>query len=180
MKKNRFARDTDVSAKVVRSYFQILEDTLLGYRLMPWQKTPDRRLIETEKFYLFDVGIANYLARRQPQFSTPEFGKSFEHYIMMELKAYQAYVNPELQLHYWRTSGMEVDFILGDMEIAVEIKSTKRIDNAHTKGLRALAESHTLKRLILVSFEEKPKKLGNIECLFWQDFLLQLWNGQVI
>ena len=176
-----FARDTGVSAKVVRSYFQILEDTLLGYRLMPWQKTPDRRLIETEKFYLFDVGIANYLARRRPQFSTPEFGKSFEHYIMMELKAYQAYVNPELQLHYWRTStGMEVDFILGDMEIAVEIKSTKRVDNAHTKGLRALAESHVPKRLILVSFEEKPKKLGNIECLFWRDFLLQLWNGQVI
>ena len=177
-----FARDTGVSAKVVRSYFQILEDTLLGYRLMPWQKSPDRRLIETEKFYLFDVGVANYLARRQPQFSTPEFGKSFEHYIMMELKAYQAYVNPELELHYWRTStGMEVDFILGDMEIAIEIKSTKQVDNAHVKGLRALAEIHTPKRLIVVSFEEVPKKLaGNIECLFWKDFLQQLWNGQVI
>ncbi len=176
------ARDTGVSAKVVRSYFQLLEDTLLGYRLMPWQKTPDRRLIETEKFYLFDVGVANYLAKRQPQFSTPEFGKSFEHYILMELKAYQAYVNPELQLHYWRTStGLEVDFILGDMEIAIEIKSSKRVDNAHVKGLRALAESHTLKRLILVSFEEVPKKLpGNIECLYWRDFLVQLWGGQVI
>ncbi len=177
-----FARDTGVSAKVVRSYFQILEDTLLGYRLMPWQKTPDRRMIETEKFYLFDVGVANYLARRQPQFSTPEFGKSFEHYIMMELKAYQAYVNPELPLHYWRTStGMEVDFILGDMEVAIEIKSSKRVDNAHVKGLRALAESHTPNRLILVSFEEVPKKLaGNIECLFWKDFLQQLWSGQLI
>lgn len=176
------ARDTGVSAKVVRSYFQILEDTLLGYRLMPWKKTTDRRLIETEKFYLFDVGVANYLARRQPQFSTPEFGKSFEHYILMELKAYQAYVNPELQLHYWRTStGLEVDFILGDMEVALEIKSSKRVDNVHVKGLRALAESHTLKRLILVSFEEVPKKLaGNIECLYWRDFLEQLWSGQVI
>jgi predicted AAA+ superfamily ATPase len=179
---SNIARDTGVSAKVIRNYFQILEDTLLGHRLMPWKKTPDRRLIETEKFYLFDVGVSNYLARRQPQYSTPEFGKSFEHFILMELKAYQAYVNPELQIHYWRTStGMEVDFILGDMEIAIEIKSAKRVDNSHVKGLRALAESHTLKRLILVSFEEVSKKLaGNIECIFWQDFLQQLWSGQVI
>ncbi len=100
----------------------------------------------------------------------------------MELKAYQTYVNPELQLHYWRTTtGLEVDFVLGDMEVALEIKSSKRVDNVRVKGLRALAESHTLKRLILVSFEEVPEKLaGNIECLYWRDFLEQLWCGQVI
>lgn len=182
MNYTNIARDTGVSAKVVRNYFQILEDTLLGYKLNPWKKTPDRRLIETEKFYLFDVGVSNYLARRKPQFSTPEFGASFEHFILMELKAYQAYKNPELPLHFWRTStGLEVDFILGDMEVAVEVKSSKRIDNAHAKGLRSLAENHTLKRLILVSFEEESKKLsGNIECLFWRDFLNQLWSGELI
>jgi len=176
------ARDTGVSAKVVRSYYQILEDTLLGYRLKPWKKTPDRRLIETEKFYLFDVGVSNYLSRRKPQFSTPEFGMSFEHFILMELKAYQAYKNPELQLSYWRTStGIEVDFILGNMDVAIEIKSSKRINNTHAKGLRALAESHPLKRLLVLSFEEEPKKLsGNIECLFWEDFLKQLWAGAII
>ncbi len=176
------SRETGVSAKTVRSYFQILEDTLLGYRLMPWKNTPDRRLIETEKFYLFDVGVSNYLARRTPQFSTPEFGYSFEHYILMELKSYQAYRDPELPLHFWRTStGMEVDFILGDMEVAVEIKTSKRIHNMHAKGLRALSESHSVKRKLLVSFELEPKKLpGDIECLFWRDFLQQLWNGDLL
>lgn len=176
------ARDTGVSAKVVRSYYQILEDTLLGYRLQPWKKTPDRRLIETEKFYLFDVGITNYLARKKPVFGTTEFGMSFEHFILMELKAYQAYNDPELPLHYWRTStGLEVDFILGEMEVGLEIKTTKRVDNAHTKGLRALNQSHSLKRSILVSFEKEPKKLnGNIECIYWEDFLKQLWSGSII
>jgi predicted AAA+ superfamily ATPase len=100
----------------------------------------------------------------------------------MELKSYQAYKNPELLLHYWRTStGSEVYFILGDMEVAIEIKSSRRVDKAHAKGLRALAESHNLKRLILVSFEEEPKKLnGNIDCLYWKDFLQQLWAGEII
>ena len=59
---------------------------------------------------------------------TPEFGKSFEHFILMELIAYQAYKNPELEITYWRTStGYEVDFILNDMEVAIEVKTAKRI-----------------------------------------------------
>jgi predicted AAA+ superfamily ATPase len=78
-------RETGVSAKVVRNYFQILEDTFLGHRIQPWRKVKKRRLIETEKFYLFDIGLTNYLARRTPQIGTPEFGHSFEQYILMEL-----------------------------------------------------------------------------------------------
>ena len=47
---------------------------------------------------------------------TPEFGKSFEHYILMELKAYQVNRNPELEIRFWRTtSGFEVDFVLNGL-----------------------------------------------------------------
>jgi len=176
------ARETGVSAKVVRNYFQILEDRLLGFRLQPWRRATTRRLIETEKFYLFDVGVANFLAQRKPELYTPEFGKSFEHFILMELKAYQAYKNPELLLHYWRTSaGQEVDFIFGDMEVAIEIKSSKRIHEADAKGLKALADAHSVKRRILVSLESEPKMLDNsIECLPWEIFLQMLWAGEII
>lgn len=176
------ARESGVSAKVVRNYFQILEDTLLGHRLQPWKKTPDRRLVETEKFYLFDVGLANYLARQKPKLGSREFGKSFEHYIFMELKAYQAYRNPELPLYYWRTSGgLEVDFILGDMECAIEIKTSTRIDGHAAKALKSLKDDHNVKKSIIVSFESEPKKLnGNIECIPWRMFLEMLWADQII
>lgn len=176
------ARETGVSAKVVRNYFQILEDTLLGFRLQPWKKSNKRRLIETEKFYLFDVGVSNYLSRRKPAIYTPEFGKSFEHFIMMELKAYQAYVDPELPLHYWRTSsGQEVDFILGDMDVAIEIKSTKRLHNGDAKGLIALSEEAKVKKRIMVSFEQEPRVIhGDIECLPWEVFLKKLWQGDIL
>jgi predicted AAA+ superfamily ATPase len=174
------ARETGVSAKVVRQYFQILEDTLLGYRLQPWRQRTNRRLIETEKFYLFDVGVTNYLARRKPALGTPEFGKSFEQYVLMELKAYQAYKNPELMLHYWRTNtGQEVDFILGDMETAIEIKTSKRVHEVDCKNLIALAHAHKVKKLLLVSFETAPKiLLGKVECLPWEFFLKKLWAGE--
>lgn len=176
------ARETGVSAKIVRSYFQILEDTLLGFRLQPWRRETNRRLIETEKFYLFDIGVTHYLAQRRPLPFTPEFGKSFEQFILMELKAYQAYRNPELLLHYWRTtSGQEVDFILGDMEIAIEVKSSKRIHEGSCKGLKALASTHSVKRLILISFENEPKMMsGKIECLPWETFIKMLWEDQIV
>jgi uncharacterized protein len=115
------ARETGVSHKVVRTYFDILEDTYLGFRIPPWKKSKNRRMITTEKFYLFDVGVANYLARRQPKIGSQEFGKAFEHYILMELKAYQSYRNPDMPVTFWRTStGREVDFILGDKELAYD------------------------------------------------------------
>ena len=62
-------------------------------------------MILAEKFYLFDVGVANYLARRAPRAGSAEFGKSFEHYVLMELRAYQAYKEPELPISFWENGG---------------------------------------------------------------------------
>ena len=172
-------RETGVSAKVVRNYFQILEDTLLGFRISPWRKAKNRRLIETEKFYFFDIGVTNYLSRRAPRIGTPEFGKSFEHYILMELKAYQAYRNPELDIRYWRTSsGYEVDFILDDMKLAVEVKASGKIHSGHTRGLKALQEEYSIGRVVIVSLEKQPRRLdSSIEVLPWRTFLEILWSG---
>lgn len=176
------ARETGVSAKIVRAYLQILEDTLLGYRIPAWKKVKNRRLIETEKFYLFDVGVANYLARRAPKTGSSEFGKSFEHIILMELKAYQSYKSPELDIRFWRTStGFEVDFILNDMDVAIEVKSSNRIHSGQLKGLKALLEEHHVKRAIIVSLETQVRKLDmGIEVLPWQVFLDQLWAGDLV
>ncbi|MBI4572727.1 MAG: ATP-binding protein [candidate division NC10 bacterium] len=173
------AREAGVSAKVVRSYFQILEDTLLGLRVASWRRSKTRRMIETEKFYLFDVGVANYLSRRAPREGTPEFGKAFEHYILMELKAYQAYRNPEMDIRYWRTStGMEVDFILGEMDVALEIKGARRVHEGDLKGLTALLTDHKVKHPLLLSLEREPRKIGaKVRALPWAVFLRELWSG---
>lgn len=174
-------RESGVSAKVVRNYFQILEDTLIGYRVQPWRKVRKRRLIETEKFYLFDVGLTNYLARRSPKIGTPESGHSLENYILMELKAYQAYRNPELDISYWRTStGFEVDFILGNMQVALEVKGSSKVHSAHTRGLKALLEEHQVEKAVVVAMERQPRILEyGVEVLPWQEFLERLWTGKL-
>ena len=171
------ARETGVSAKVVRGYLEILEDTYLGYRLPAWSRARTRRVILTEKFYLFDVGVANFLARRTPRLGSPEFGKAFEHFIFMELKAYQAYCQPDMDLRYWRTaSGYEVDFVLGDMDLAVEVKSGVRVHTGDLTGLRALSEEHRVKHRVVVSLERQSRIVEpGIETVPWRTFLTRLW-----
>ena len=176
------AREAGISAKIVRRYFEILEDTFLGYRLSPWRASKKRKMVLTDKFYFFDVGIANYIAQRKPYKGNEAFGKSFEHYIFMELMNYKKYKNPELDIHYWRTtSGYEVDFICGDMHTAIEVKSSERIHKNHLKGLKALKDEHKAQNYILVCLEKTSRTVDkNIHILPWKSFLKKLWKQKLL
>jgi len=176
------ARDCGVSPKTVREYYQILEDTLLGHTLEPWRKSRKRRLIETAKFYLFDMGVVRALkgmAQIQPK--TEEFGRAFEHFLLEEIRAYLSYRNKFMHLAYWRTStGLEVDLIVGQLDLAVEFKASASIKPEHLKGLNALSDDQSVKKMIIVSLESEPRKVGNILILPWQDFCARLWNDELI
>ena len=176
------ARESGVSAKVVRNYFEILEDTFLGYRLQPWKSSKKRRMSLTDKFYFFDVGVANYLARRKPYKGNLAFGKSFEHYIFMELMNYKKYKNPEQNFYYWQTSsGYEVDFICGDMHTAIEVKSSNKIHQNHLKGLKALKEERKVKKMIVVCLEKESRIVDkDIHILPWRLFLEKLWKKNLL
>lgn len=176
------ARECGIGQKTVRLYFDLLEDTYLGFRVPPWKKSRTRRMILTEKFYLFDVGVTHYLARTQARIGSPEFGKAFEHYILMELRAYQAYRQPDLELSFWRTStGREVDFILGDKDVAIEIKSSARVHEADGRGLAALSEDGQVKHRLIVCLEPEPRRLAHgILVLPYRHFLERLWADEFV
>jgi predicted AAA+ superfamily ATPase len=178
------ARESGVSASTVRNYFQILEDTLLGFTLEPWRQKRKRRLVETAKFYVFDGGVANQL---HPESSTiaegsDRFGRAFEHFVINEVRAYLAYNRLDDPMAFWRTSsGFEVDLIVGDMDLAIECKSTREIRAADFKGMRALGEEHAPRRRIVVSRVESPRRTEDgIEILPWNEFCRELWGGDMI
>lgn len=175
------AREAGVNQRTVRAYFDILEDTFLGFRVPPWKRSRTRRMILAEKFYFFDVGVANYLARRHPVPGNPDFGKAFEHFILMELRAYQAYRNPEMGIAYWRTSsGQEVDFILGEREVAVEIKSG-RVHEGDLTGMWALLNDGPVKKALVVSLDTQVRLINHgIRVLPWKVFIEELWSGRII
>jgi predicted AAA+ superfamily ATPase len=177
------AAETGVSAPTVKEYFQILEDTLIGTRLPAFRKRAKRRTIQAPRFYFFDVGVVAALTRRgKVEPGSELFGRAFEHFIHMEILAHSHYSKLFYPLTYWRTtSGFEVDFVLGDHEVAVEVKSTESARNSHLKGLRAFRESHMAKRNILVSRDPNPRLTEDgIEILPWTHFLDRLWSNDLI
>ena len=177
------ARDCGVSPKTAREYYQILEDTLLGHELPPWRKTRKRRLIETAKFYLFDVGVVRALSgMRQIQEGTEEFGRAFEHFLIEEVRAFLSYKEKNFPLAFWRTStGLEVDLIVGDLDLAVEFKAARQVSGQHLKGLLALKDDQPVKRAMVVSLDETIRKTeSGVEILPWQTFCEYLWAGKII
>jgi uncharacterized protein len=177
------ARETGVSAATVRSYFQILEDTLLGFTLDPWRKPRKRRLVETAKFYLFDIGVANHLNPETSSIAEGSdiFGRAFEHFLLNEVRASIAYRGQDHSLAFWRTSaGHEVDLIVGDLDLAVEFKAAKRVRETDLQGMRVLCDEHRVGRSIVVSREERPRTTEDrIEILPWRDFCAMLWSGEL-
>lgn len=181
MNHRNIAQDCGVSANTVSSYFEILEDTLIGFRVPAYTKTIKRRLMQTPRFYYFDVGIVNHLLHRKNLVrGTVEYGHAFEHLVMQELYAWISYTESPEKLCFWHThTGLEVDVVIGDARVAIEIKSVEEVQPRHLKGLKAFAEDYPSARTILVSLDPINRRIGTIECLFFRDFFKKLWEGEV-
>lgn len=177
---NNIAQDCGVSANTVAGYFDILEDTLIGYRIPAYSKTIKRRLVQTPRFYYFDVGIVNHLLHRKELVrGTAEYGHAFEHLVIQEIKAWLTYNGNEEQLTFWRThSGLEVDAVIGDARVAIEIKSVEEVLPRHLKGLKAFAEDYPSARTIIVSLDPFNRHIDNIECIYVLDFFKKLWSQE--
>lgn len=178
---SNIASDCGVSAKTVKSYFQILYDTLIGYEIPAYRKEIKRKIIQAPKFYYFDVGLANYLMGRHTlKRGTDDYGHAFEHLVMQEIIAYKGYNDKHDIISYWHTyDKKEVDAVIGDAKVAIEIKSTDHVETKHKKGLKAFQEEHPDCRLILVSLDPITRRSGDTELIYILDFLKMLWNGEI-
>ncbi|HEY6320176.1 MAG TPA: hypothetical protein VJA16_01320 [Thermoanaerobaculia bacterium] len=99
----------------------------------------------------------------------------------MEILAHRSYRELGYGVHFWRTkSGLEVDFVLGDGEVAVAVKETSRIDPSDLRSLRAFIDDNRPRHAILVCNERAPRLAEGIEILPWREFLTRLWGGGLL
>jgi predicted AAA+ superfamily ATPase len=173
--------DAGVPPRTVASYFELLEDTLVGFSVHPYKLSKKRKAISRSKFFLFDVGVVGSLTKRGTLFHESELlGKAIEHFIGMELRACISYQQLDLPLTYWRTTSKhEVDFIVGDL-LAVEVKATEKVSEKHLRGLYALQEESQIKKLVLVSRDPVRRTVDGIEIIPWRQFCTELWGGALI
>lgn len=176
------ATDCGVSSVTVKEYFGILEDTLIGRFVQAYTKKAKRRIVSSPKFYFFDIGVANFLLKHNEiAEKTEAYGKALEHLVYLELYAYFKYNDLDYDIYYWRTSTKtEVDFVIGNAEIAIEVKATDNVQNKHLKGLKQFAEDYQPKRTIIVSTDKYYRKTENIEMMHIEYFLNELWTDKII
>lgn len=176
------AGDCGVSANTIKNYVQVLEDTLVAFQLRAFTKTRKRKAISRSKLYFFDIGVTNSLAHRGEILEDSElFGKAFEHFIVLETRAFLSYTRKNNIMYYWRsTSQFEVDLILDNLW-AIEIKAAKSIGDKHLKGLRALKEEGKIQNFAVVSCDRLERKTQDGIFIFpWKDFITKLWKGEIV
>ncbi|NBV98811.1 MAG: hypothetical protein EBR67_04785 [Proteobacteria bacterium] len=75
-----------------------------------------------------------------------------------------------------------MDFIINDMECAIEAKATDKIKKDELKGLRELIKDQpSIKKRIIVSLVDSSRLTEDgIEILNYMDFIKMLWQGKIL
>jgi predicted AAA+ superfamily ATPase len=176
----KIGRELGIDGKTVQNYFQILEDTLVGFLLYPHHNSLRRSLVQTPKFYFFDLGVQRALARNLESRLTPRtsaFGEAFESFVLLEIQRHNAYSRSPFGLEYFSDGRREIDLILtgGGRTLAVEIKSTESLEERPVEKFSQLADELGAHTKVLISRDPIPRDSGGVQCLPWRQALSQLF-----
>lgn len=179
---SRIAREAGIDYKSSQRYFEILEDTLLGFHLPAFSMSIRKQQNKAPKFYLFDLGVAKALAGLvdvpvQP--STYSFGSCFEHFIIAEIYRFNEYCETHYKLSYFQSKdGVEIDLILqkGYEKIFIEIKSKKRVLSSDLRNLKLVKKSIPKAKYFLLSLDATERKKDGIRLVHWQEGLRRIFK----
>ena len=172
-------KDAGLAYETARRYIDVLEDTLVAFRVPAWSGSVRTRLVRHGKFFLFDIGVRNALLRRpldRPHFD--ERGLLLEHLVACELHRRLGTLWPEAALFHYRTrDGAEVDFVVevGRELWGIEVKASTHVRRRMLRGLASFASrSERVKRRIIVFLGRRPQVVDGVEVLPLADFLALL------
>lgn len=178
---SNIARDVGVDHKTVGSYFEILEDTLLGFMLEPWHASVRKRQRQAPKFWWFDAGVARALAGTLTVDIVPRsggFGRAFEHFVITEFIRAADYARSDFRFFYLRTKDdAEIDLIVerpGRPPALVEIKSTDRVEARHIRDLQRFLPDFPNATALCLSRDPLRRQIGDVLALPWQEGLAEL------
>jgi len=164
---SKLASEVGVSHTTIHEYYQILEDSLIIYRLGAFGRSRSA-ILRKPKYYFFDLGVRNAASGigHDKGLLTLQMGVLFEHFVILEILAHKG----QTQLSYWRTKmGKDVDLIIeeGERITALEIKATAKPNDSDFSGLAAFQESEKCDRAFLVCQVKQAQKFKYGVALPW-------------
>ena len=178
---SNFANDLRVDDKTVKTYFDILEDTLLGFYLPAYEKSLRKQQIKSPKFYLFDTGVKRVLDQNLPAsapLSSQEFGLAFEHFVLCEFVRLKSYLRRKMNFSHYNSGSSEIDLVIeapGMPDTFVEIKATEKVTKVHVAALIAIKKDFPKYRYICMSRDPISRVEDGIEILPWVAGLRELF-----
>ena len=179
---SKIAREAGIDYKSSQRYFEILEDTLLGFHLPAFSMSIRKQQTKASKFYLFDLGVARALAGLidvKIQSATYSFGQCFEHLVITEAYRLNEYLETNYKMSYFHSKdGLEIDLILqkGQEKILIEIKSKKKTLPDDLKSLKLVKKDIPKSKAFLLSLDKKARKEKGILILHWQEGLKKIFG----
>ncbi|MBI5700126.1 ATP-binding protein [Candidatus Saganbacteria bacterium] len=164
----KLSNESGVSQPAIKEFYNILEDTLIIERVDPFLKSARKRILSSSRYYFFDIGVRNALAR-----APLSRGMVFEHAVMLEIIRRIRALKKNYGVYYWKTSGgAEVDCILdlGNKVIPIEIKSSSYVTHSELKGLKIFLEDYKKfadQGYVITMGKRKEKITDNITALPW-------------
>jgi predicted AAA+ superfamily ATPase len=178
------ARDVGADVKTVQSYFEVLEDTLVGILLDPFHESIRKRQRANPKFYVFDTGVKRALGRSLTETLVPgtyAYGLAFEHFIVLEAHRLSRYLRKDYRFSYLRTKDdAEIDLVVerpGAPIALVEIKSSERAADKDARALERLAKAFGKTETFLFSRDPRPRRIGSVLALPWEQGLSEIGLG---
>lgn len=166
-----------IAVSTLKTYYQALVDTFMGYWIPPFISQARKRILKTPKFYFFDTGVRNALARipSNPQILRLEGGRLFEQWVMTELYQRCAYLGKEYKLFFWKTvSGVEVDIIIvtPDEVIPLEVKWSISVNKGDYKPIEIFLDTYrkiSRRGFIICRTPHRLQLTDRITALPWQE-----------
>ena len=157
-----------LDAKTVARWMSVLETSFIAYRLQPYFKNYNKRIVKSPKLYFYDTGLAcSLLGIRSVEQLQTHFlrGSLFENLIINELTKNKLNRGEKPSFYFWRDStGHEIDLLSdeGMTHRAVEIKSGQTIRSAFFDGLNFYTglphETETVKQYLIYGGNEAQKR----------------------
>jgi len=177
------ARDVGVDDKTIKEYFAILEDTLIGFFLEPYQHSFRKRLSQKPKFYYFDTGVTRALSRllSLPLIpGTSAYGEAFEHFIILECMKLASYYYSELRFSYLRTKDdMEIDLIVerpGLPLLFIEIKSSENVSAESLSSFLKVTKEFKVCEAVCFSNDMRRKRFDHVTVMPWREGIKEFFG----
>jgi predicted AAA+ superfamily ATPase len=184
--RSAIGREVGVNDVTVSNYFEILEDTLLGFYLPAFHKSVRKAQKLSPKFYFIDPGIRRALDRTLTVELLPQtyaWGDAFEHWVLLEIYKRASYARCDWKFSYLRTKDdVEIDLIIerpGHSMVLFEIKSKARVSEVDAKALETLGEAVDSKaERILLSMDPQEARFGKTQAFQWEKGIQVLFGDR--